>query len=242
MANIDNLRGIIFDYGGTLDSRGDHWSEVIYDVWQDTCPGVSYEQFRPAYIEGERALAREPLVRPGDDFAAVMRLKLGVQARWLHENGALEHPISPAEIDLMARRCSDSARAALDEARPVLEALAARYPLMVVSNFYGNLNTVLDTFDVRRYFRGVVESSVIGLRKPDPRIFGVGCYALGLDPVQVLVVGDSISKDLVPAASLGCATAWVEGRPWRGDAPELPAGLDPVCRGKLENVAFTLLT
>ena len=26
-----NIKGIIFDYGGTIDSRGVHWSEIIWD-------------------------------------------------------------------------------------------------------------------------------------------------------------------------------------------------------------------
>ena len=36
MASIDfnKVKGIIFDYGGTLDTGGDHWSEVIWDAWQ----------------------------------------------------------------------------------------------------------------------------------------------------------------------------------------------------------------
>ena len=24
-----DIKGIIFDYGGTLDTKGDHWSEVL---------------------------------------------------------------------------------------------------------------------------------------------------------------------------------------------------------------------
>ena len=27
------IKGIIFDYGGTIDSRGDHWSEVIWKAY-----------------------------------------------------------------------------------------------------------------------------------------------------------------------------------------------------------------
>ena len=30
MENTD-IKGIIFDYGGTIDSRGVHWSEIIWD-------------------------------------------------------------------------------------------------------------------------------------------------------------------------------------------------------------------
>jgi putative hydrolase of the HAD superfamily len=30
----------------------------------------------------------------------------------------------------------------------------------------------------------------------------------------VLVVGDSFSKDIVPAKSIGCKTAWLKGEGW----------------------------
>ena len=30
---MKETEGIIFDYGGTLDSRGDHWSEVIWRAY-----------------------------------------------------------------------------------------------------------------------------------------------------------------------------------------------------------------
>ena len=31
--DIKDVKGIIFDYGGTIDSRGDHWSEVIWRAY-----------------------------------------------------------------------------------------------------------------------------------------------------------------------------------------------------------------
>ncbi len=31
--NSELIKGIIFDYGGTIDSRGIHWSEVIWDAY-----------------------------------------------------------------------------------------------------------------------------------------------------------------------------------------------------------------
>ena len=29
-----DIKGIIFDYGGTLDTRGDHWSEVLWQGYE----------------------------------------------------------------------------------------------------------------------------------------------------------------------------------------------------------------
>jgi putative hydrolase of the HAD superfamily len=52
------------------------------------------------------------------------------------------------------------------------------------------------------------------VRKPDPKIYALGVEALGLKPEEVLVVGDSFSKDIVPAKSIGCKTAWLKGEGW----------------------------
>ncbi|MDE6812208.1 MAG: HAD-IA family hydrolase, partial [Duncaniella sp.] len=54
----------------------------------------------------------------------------------------------------------------------------------------------------------------VGVCKPDPASFQLGVDALGLSPSDVLVVGDSMSKDILPASSIGCMTALIEGRPW----------------------------
>ena len=57
---MNSIKGIIFDYGGTIDTNGTHWGEVIWDAYQVTGVNVSKELFREAYIHGERTLAKEP--------------------------------------------------------------------------------------------------------------------------------------------------------------------------------------
>lgn len=211
------IEGILFDYGGTIDSRGDHWSEVIFDQYTALGLPVSYEQFRPAYIEGERALARQRVVLPWHNFGDVMLHKIIVQLGYLKSQGGLKGYDIDTLATTIAERCYEEARNAVAEASIVLEELAGRMPLALVSNFYGNIDEVLRDFGIRHLFRGIAESAVLGIRKPDPRIFSVGCTILGLEPYKVLVAGDSISKDIVPAASIGCRTAWISGRQWRGD-------------------------
>ena len=206
--------GMIFDYGGTIDSRGDHWSEVIFDQYKALDLPVSYEQFRNAYIEGERALARRRIILPMHNFRDVMLHKMMVQIGYLKAQGALKGYDTDVVATTIAARCYEEAREAVAEARVVLEYLAEHMPLALVSNFYGNISSVLADFDLLRFFPTIVESSVVGVRKPDPRIFTLGIEALGMAAEDVLVVGDSIGKDLIPAASLGCRTAWVNGPGW----------------------------
>lgn len=206
------IRGIIFDYGGTIDSRGEHWIHVLRRGWQAAGLDVPDYEFRQAYITGERTLARERIILPQDDFHTLLYKKAIIALE------ALPQPWQPAEAprkaESIADYCDASARACVDEARPILEDLAAKYPLCLVSNFYGNVDAVLRAYGIRHCFSHIIESAVVGVRKPDPRIFMLGVVALGFAPQEVLVVGDSLKKDILPAESIGCQAAWLKGPGW----------------------------
>lgn len=215
---MGNIKGIIFDYGGTIDSRGVHWSEVIWDGYQDAGVGIDKDTFRDAYVYAERELAKVRHIMPEDNFHTLLLKKMEIELGWLAANGH----ISAAEVErlapVIALYCYERARECVEEARPVLDALKERgIPMVLVSNFYGNVQAVLADFDLLRYFDSIVESAVVGVRKPDPQIFRLGVGALGMKPEEVLVVGDSYKKDILPAESIGCRVAWIKGKGWTAD-------------------------
>lgn len=216
MENTD-IKGIIFDYGGTIDSRGVHWSEIIWDGYRSQDVPVDKETFREAYVFAERELARTRHILPHHTFADLLRIKMRIEFDRLVAEGHLPAGSTARYADAVADYCYDAARNSIADARPVLEALYARFPMVLVSNFYGNVEAVLEDFDLRRYFRSIVESAVVGVRKPDPRIFALGVEALGMKPEEVLVIGDSYKKDILPARSIGCHTAWLKGKGWTAD-------------------------
>ena len=82
------------------------------------------------------------------------------------------------------------------------------------------MHHVLREFGFDGLFREVVESAVVGVRKPDPRIFTLGVEALGMEAAEVTVVGDSYDKDIVPAHSIGCQTVWFKGPGWTDEEPD----------------------
>lgn len=217
MSNIANnpIQGVIFDYGGTIDTDAMHWAEVLWGSYQGNQVPVDKESFRQAYVHGERTLAREPLVKPTHDFHQVLRLKTGIQMRYLWERGLLP---SEEEAARMAERVADDCHQVvlhtLERTRPVVTHLATMYPLVLVSNFYGNICTILKDFGLDSFFAEVIESSVVGVRKPDPAIYRLGVEAMGFAPEETLVVGDSFSKDVVPAKTVGCRVAWLKGEGW----------------------------
>ena len=278
-----DIKGIIFDYGGTLDTRGDHWSEVLWQSYEhfgigvaddeEVEPGVSIHKqaFRDAYVYGERALAVNPIVTPDFHFEDILREKLILELNFLAGKELLEtgkddsekqaklgNPgkdsdaslsemssvsdsssvsdlssvsnsdasseslflsLSDSEIQQiavdMARYINAKTLALLNENRQVLEHLKQKgYPMVLVSNFYGNINQVLKDAGIDGYFKDVIESAVVGVRKPNPAIFALGVCALDLPASQVLVVGDTYGKDIIPAHKLGCHTLWIKGLQW----------------------------
>src|SRR5262245_6279484 len=59
------------------------------------------------------------------------------------------------------------------------------------------------------HFDVFVESAVVGLRKPDPRIYALVCDKLGVAPARAAFL-DDIGRNLKPARELGMATIKVD--------------------------------
>jgi len=206
------MRGYLFDYGGTLDTGGCHWGRHIWHAYEREAVPVSEPLYREAYVHAERTLAREPLIRPEYTFHETLRTKLAIQFRYLQEHGLqgdAEAMSAAVLADLYASTLLHTAHS-----RDVLSRLAEHYPLVLVSNFYGNIHTVLREFHLDGLFQQIVESAVVGVRKPDPQIFTLGVHALSLRPEEVIVVGDSLDKDILPAQQAGCQAVWLRGEQW----------------------------
>ena len=210
------VKGLIFDYGGTLDTDGTHWGRVIWSAWQEAGVAASLPEFREAYVFAERELARTRHILPQHDFSDLLSVKINIELQWLaHQNKFPADQVSVKSAEI-ASICNAAARKSVEAAVPVLEKLHSVYPMVVVSNFYGNLNKVLETFGIRRLFKDVIESAVVGVRKPDDAIFSLGVKALSLSPEECLVIGDSYDKDILPAQKAGCRAVLLKGLEWWG--------------------------
>lgn len=53
-----------------------------------------------------------------------------------------------------------------------------------------------------------------GLSKPDPAFFRKIASELGLDPGEILYVGDRLDNDVLPAQSIGMHAAFIRRGPW----------------------------
>jgi HAD superfamily hydrolase (TIGR01509 family) len=75
--------------------------------------------------------------------------------------------------------------------------------LGVVSNSDGRAEQALEEAGLRDCFDVVIDSGLVGIEKPDPRIFQTALEALGVAPEEALYVGDLYEVDVVGARGAG---------------------------------------
>lgn len=210
---MSSIKGIIFDYGGTIDTDGIHWGEFIWEQYKETGVDISHETYREAYVHGERFLAKNHVIEPTDTFHTLLRKKIAIHFDYLHNRFPKKY-FSKEDAERIADGCYNKVKKTMETTCAVVKELSKQYPLVLVTNFYGNMPVVLKEFNLSEYFKTIVESSVVGLRKPDPALFALGVEALGFEPHEIVVIGDSYRKDIYPSSTLGCRTVWLKNVCW----------------------------
>jgi FMN hydrolase / 5-amino-6-(5-phospho-D-ribitylamino)uracil phosphatase len=117
-----------------------------------------------------------------------------------------------------------------DDALPALKAMYARYPLVSLSNG----NAQLELVGLASYFKAAISAKEFGHSKPDPRIFIAAAEAAGLQPQQVLHIGDDAALDVQGALNAGMQAVWLNRDdklwPYENSAPTLQvSSLADVC-------------
>jgi len=102
-----------------------------------------------------------------------------------------------------------------EDAGSALVRLAARFPLVAVSNGNADLGRV----GIGGHFVASLSAQAFGVGKPDARIFHAAARAAGVAPEGLLHVGDDPALDVLGALDAGLQTVWVnrEGRVWAHD-------------------------
>lgn len=106
--------------------------------------------------------------------------------------------------------CEGAAKS-LAENRRWLETLRDTYQLAVISNNFGNTRGWCDEYGLSPLLEVIIDSTVLGIAKPDARIFEAALSELRVMPNQAIYVGDSYPADMVGGKNAGMWTAWLVG-------------------------------
>jgi len=96
-------------------------------------------------------------------------------------------------------------------AREAVEALSKKYKLYITSNGTSKIQAGrLESANIKHFFQAIFISQDIGINKPDKGYFD-RCFARipDFDPKKAMIVGDSLTSDILGGKQAGIATCWV---------------------------------
>jgi putative hydrolase of the HAD superfamily len=208
-------RALLFDFGGTIDSDGEHWLDRFFDLYEGGGLGFGRAEIKRAFYYADARCHDDPAV-PSLGFRRFVARHVELQ----FEDLGLDDPDLRA---LLADRFCGRAEEFFVHRADLLNRMSTRFRLALVSNFFGNLEIVCREAGLADAVEAVVDSGRVGVSKPDARIFGIALHLLGLPADQVIFIGDSYERDMMPSTKLGMRTIWL-----KGPNPRVPEDATPV--------------
>lgn len=185
---------LLFDFGGTLDADGLTWLDRFRLIYKEAGVDTQSERFERAFYDADDHLGQRNALA-GLSLTETVQLQNADLCRNLGLEAAVGRHAAEAFLA--------DARAHLKRNRAILERLAKHWKLGVVSNWYGNMDSVLRSEGLGGLFGTVADSEKVGAIKPDARIFQHALAALGAGAERSMMIGDSIKRDMRGAEALG---------------------------------------
>jgi len=93
----------------------------------------------------------------------------------------------------------------------------------VISNSNGSVRAILEAIGLARHLDVIVDSAVVGVEKPDPRIFEIALREAGVAAPAACYVGDLYSVDVLGARRAGLDAVLLDPRGYWGSRDCLTA-------------------
>jgi putative hydrolase of the HAD superfamily len=205
---VTAIETLLFDFGGTLDADGRAWKERFHALYRAEGLEMTAEAFAPAFYAADDPLGGA-LPRTAGLKETVGALAAGLEVELARRAGAARARADSDRGRRVASRFLADMSASFARNRPVLETLAKRWRLGVVSNFYGNLEAACRSSGLAPLFEVMTDSRCVGVEKPDPGIFHAALAQLRAAPETALLVGDSLKRDCEGACRAGMGFIWI---------------------------------
>ena len=208
------LRAVLFDLGNTLHHLDHAW---IADCISAHGHPVSARRVHEAEYRGKAAI--DERFRAGRDAGTDSTRQVDYVAVILDALGVAAERQPAIAAALQAENRDHSLwRVMHDDTPDVLAALRARgLRLAVVSNADGRVAGALAASGIDAHFTTIIDSHVVGIEKPDPRIFRLALEACAVAPQEALFVGDIYEIDVRGARHAGIEPVLIDPLGLYGD-------------------------
>ena len=214
----NRIRGVLLDLGDTLVHLDKPWEEVfeaevrsLASYLRDSGVKVDLPKFPPAFIRAfEESTAKASLYRieiPMEEIIAKVLSKVGVRG--------LEPEFIRRAVEAYYRPEIESWQLFPDTLATLNALEKSGYLLGIVSNARSDwqVNSILRKFDLTRFFKLIVISALLRIRKPRAEIFLRALDGLSLTPKETVFIGNSVDADVLGPKSVGIHTIHVQRQP-----------------------------
>ncbi len=187
-----NIKAVCFDAGSTLVFPDYYFIQKLLTQY-----GVSttVDRLKETEYEAKFAAHKTRSSKP-------WKIYFGT---WFKSAGVKEDDFPEIFNELWQRHRQRNLWSLLDKdaVETLTELKNQNYQLGVISNSDGRLKHLFEELEILKYFDVIVDSDLIGIRKPDKAIFHYALTKLNLQPDAVLYIGDSYEIDIVGAQNAG---------------------------------------
>lgn len=190
---LSDLHGMMPALGSvSLQRVHSTYREVNGRVWREYASG---DRTKEGTRSGRFALLFEALEIEADPILAADRYLEAYADHWELHDGALE----------------------------VFERVTLRYRTGVLTNGFAEAQRAkLARFpELTASFSAIVISEEEGVLKPHPALFRIATARAGVDPAEILYVGDSLHSDVVGGLNAGWQVAWFTDGPEVAGEPQV---------------------
>ncbi len=212
---FDGCKALLLDFGGTLDSDGEHWLDRFIRLYKQNGLDIAPEDIKRVFYHADERCCRNSKVN-------TMHLRQLMEYHVTLQFNALGLKKDNGVHQMVAAFCIETEQYLQRNVR-LLRDVNRRYRLGLISNFYGNVETLCREAGLAEFFDVILDSTRVGIGKPQPEIFLMALRRFDLPPEQVIFVGDSYERDMIPARDIGLKTIWLEG-----PNPRIPPNAGPV--------------
>ncbi len=197
---VNTIQAVFFDYGGTLDSPGIAWRQRFYPLYVNAGIKVSPERFAQAFYAADDSLVAENPAHM--NLSQIVREQVKRVLEHLHAFDKSIHK------KITSQFLSDTFDY-IEQISPVLQRIKDSFKTGIISNNYGNLDNICKETGLDTFMDVLVDSNMIGCMKPKGKIFRAGISALGSEPASSVMVGDSLTRDVMGAQAAGMVAIWL---------------------------------
>ena len=207
MTNFSNKKALLFDFGDTLASTVPTYTERIMSALRESGYQFSNQEFNDSYLRTDYIIYKN-YEKNGD-------ITPNQHRSWLFEN---LRKFLKLEDDAKTIRDNvknnmkriNFKRVLLNNVSDILNQLSKmNFTLAILSNNDGKVDQKCKQLGIYDYFELIVDSSNVGIVKPNLKIFNYTLKELGLEASECIHIGDLYGADILAAINAGIDPIWL---------------------------------